>query len=84
MEIQENEDVDLTGSAQHGLKKRSTTSLSLTIQTIIAQALDGDNYAIMASLDLSAAFDEVNINLLLNNIHFTDKFREMLLITMTD
>ena len=49
-------------------RKRSTASLSLTIQTIIAQALDEDNYAIMASLDLSAAFDMVNINLLLKRM----------------
>ena len=49
-------------------RKRSTASLYLTIQTIIAQALDEDNYAIMASLDLSAAFDMVNINLLLKRM----------------
>ena len=66
LEIQESHNVDLTNSAQHGFKrKRSTASLSLTLQTLIAHALDDDNYAIMASLDLSAAFDVVNIKLLL-------------------
>ena len=42
--------------------------MSLTIQSIIAQALEDDNHALMASLDLSAAFDTVNINLLLKRM----------------
>ena len=45
-----------------------TLSLALTIQTIIAHALDEDNIAIMASLDLSSAFDMVNIDLLLRRM----------------
>ena len=54
--------IDLTHKSQHGFKKkRSTTSLSLTIQNIIAQALDEDSKAIMASIDLSAAFGMVNV-----------------------
>ena len=43
-------------------------SLSLTLQTIIAHALDDNNFAIRASLDLSAAFDMVNIDLLLKRM----------------
>ena len=59
----------MTNASQHGFKKnRSTTSLSLKIQTIIAHALDENNVAIMASLDLSAAFDMVNIDLLLKRM----------------
>ena len=54
---------------QHRFKKnRSTTLISLTIQTIITQALEDDCHAIMASLDLSAAFDTVNIDLLLKRM----------------
>ena len=53
-------------------RKRSTASLSLTLQTLIAQALDDDNYAVMASLDLSAAFDMVNISLLLKRLKCTN------------
>ena len=49
-------------------KGRSTTSLSLTIQTIIAHALDDDDLAIMASLDLSSALDMVNVDLLLKRM----------------
>ena len=50
--VQEEANIDLTGEGQHGFKKtRSTSSLSLNIQTIISQALDDDNHAIMASLD---------------------------------
>ena len=48
-DLQTENNVDLTSPNQHGFKKkRSTTSLSLTIQTIIAQALDDDCEALMA------------------------------------
>jgi hypothetical protein len=66
MEIQDESESDITGKQQHGFKKGcSTLSLGLEIQSLIARALDEDNYAIMASLDLSAAFDVVNISLLM-------------------
>jgi hypothetical protein len=35
---------------------------------MIARAIDGDNYVFLASLDLSSAFDVVNIRLLLRSI----------------
>ena len=58
-------DISLTGKAQHGFKKHhSTATLGLTLQSLLANALDENNYAIMASLDLSAAFDVVNTELL--------------------
>ena len=58
--------IDITGNHQHGFKKlKSTSTLNLQLQSIIARALDEDNYVLMASLDLSAAFDVVNIDLLL-------------------
>ena len=58
--------IDLTGKQQHGFKRnKSTTTLSLQLQSLIARALDEDNFALMASVDLSAAFDVVNIDLLL-------------------
>ena len=61
--------IDLTGKPQHGFKqKRSTATASLTLQSLIARALDGDNYALMASLDLSSAFDVVNVELLLKRL----------------
>ena len=61
--------VDITGKSQHGFKrKHSTTTAALTLQTILARALDDGNYAIMASLDLSAAFDVVNVGLLLKRM----------------
>ena len=49
-------------------KNKSTTTLSLQIQSLIARALDDDNYVLMASVDLSAAFDVVNIDLLLEHL----------------
>ena len=61
--------MDLTGNSQHRFKKkRSTTTLSVTIQSVFAQALEDDGHAIMASPDLSAAFDTVNIYLLLKRM----------------
>ena len=69
LDLQKENNIDLTGKSQHGFKKkRSTTTLSLTIQTIIAQALDDDCEALMASIDLTAAFDMVNVDLLLNRM----------------
>ena len=38
------------------------------LQSLIARALDGDNSVIMASLDLSAAFNVVNPDLLLKRL----------------
>ena len=57
--------ISLTGKSQHGFKKKhSTATLGLTLQSLIANALDDNKYALMASLDLSAAFDVVNTELL--------------------
>ena len=53
--------IDITGKQQHGFKaKHSTASAGLVLQSLIARALDEDNHVILASLDLSAAFDFVN------------------------
>ena len=50
---------------QHGFKtSRSTVTTGLAIQSLIARAIDNDEYFILGSLDLSAAFDVVNRNLL--------------------
>ena len=57
LEIQEEENFDLTRPGQHGFKRnRSTATLSLTIQLIIVQALEDDNHA----LDAKKAFDSVD------------------------
>ena len=69
-EIEITQKCDLTGKPQHGFKqKRSTATAGLTLQSILARALDQDNYAIMSSIDLSAAFDVVNVKLLLKRLH---------------
>ena len=61
--------IDLTGKPQHGFKnKHSTTTAGMQIQYLIARALDDDEYALMASLDLSSAFDVVNVELLLKRL----------------
>ena len=57
---------DLTENAQHGFKKgKGTASAGLVLQSLISRALDDGNYVAMASLDLSAAFDVVDVPLYL-------------------
>ena len=61
--------VDLTGMNQHGFKrKRSTKTAGLSIQSALARAIEQGKFAIMASLDLSSAFDLVNIKVLLTRL----------------
>ena len=68
-EIQDENCVDLSGTNQHGFKKqRSTSTLSIELQSIIARALDEGKYGLVSSLDLSSAFDVVNVNLLLKRL----------------
>jgi hypothetical protein len=68
-EIQEVNNEDKTRNGQHGFKKnRSTLTLSLELQSILARALDNDQFDLVASLDLSSAFDMVNIPLLLKRM----------------
>jgi hypothetical protein len=64
-EIKEQNNCDITGSNQHGFKRgMSTATILLTLQFQIARALDQNKFVLMSSLDLSAAFDVVNIELL--------------------
>lgn len=68
-EIEIKNNCDLTEKEQYGFKhKRSTATAGLTLQSIITCALDQDNYAIMSSINLSAAFDIVNIKLLFKRL----------------
>jgi hypothetical protein len=63
-EIEKENGIDLTGYEQHGFKKkRSTITAGLTIHSIIAREMDTDCYVAMSSLDLTAAFDLVNLDL---------------------
>ena len=65
----ESSKVDLTDDSQHGFKKeRSTVTAALHLQSIIARALDSNNYYVLSSLDLSSAFDIVNRELLLKRL----------------
>ena len=65
-QIEKENGVDLTGVQQHGFKaQKSTATAALIIQSILSRALDSSKLALMASIDLSAAFDIVNIPLLI-------------------
>ena len=48
--------------------KKSTATLGIQIQCLMSRALDEDNHCIIASFDLSSAFDVVNISLLLKRL----------------
>ena len=68
-EIATENNIDLTGIEQHGFKKnKSTITAGLTLQSEIARIMDSNKYAAMSSLDLSAAFDLVNLDLLLGRM----------------
>ena len=68
-QIEKENNCSLTGKSQHGFKKgHSTCTLGLTVQSVLTHALDENNYALMASLDLSSAFDVVNVKLLLKRL----------------
>jgi len=64
--------IDFTGSEQHGFKKRfSTTTAMLQIQAKITETLEEGKLASLTSLDLSAAFDVVDHQLLLKRMKKT-------------
>ena len=61
--------LDLTGKQQHGFKKnKSTATAGALLQSIIARAADNNCYVVMASMDLSMAFDLVNTDLLIKRL----------------
>ena len=54
------------GNNQHRFKKEQSTILAwLDIQSRVAALMDQDQYVVMASLDLCAAFDVVNVDFIL-------------------
>jgi hypothetical protein len=68
-DIESTNNVDLTGESQHGFKKgRSTVTALKEIQSQIARKIDEGQYVAMGSLDLTAAFDVVNVDLLMKRL----------------
>jgi hypothetical protein len=68
--ILETSDADkLFTKHQHGFRKRRSTITAIAeLQNIIATHMDLNEYVAVASLDLSAAFDVVNVDLLLKRL----------------
>ena len=67
--------------------EKSTTTAALSIQSALARALDGGKYALLAILDLSNAFDVVNVNLLLKRMRISglpDDMIKLVEIWLTD
>ena len=59
------QEINGQGKQQHGFKrKKSTATAGALLQSLISRAADDNCYVIMASLDLSMAFDLVNTELL--------------------
>ena len=68
-DIEDERSVDLTNENQHGFKRgKSTMTAGLSIQSALARALDVGEFALLANLDLSSAFDVVNVQLLLKRM----------------
>ena len=69
LELHRENGVDITGNNQHGFKKgRGTSTLSIDLQSMIGSAMDKNEYALLSSLDLSAAFDLVDVKLLIKRL----------------
>ena len=67
--LEQKNKLDFTCKQQHGFKRnKSTATAGLLLQSLITHATDSNNYALMASLDLSAAFDLVNVELLIKRL----------------
>ena len=58
----------IVGQRTNGFKNHSTCTRGHTIQYDLSHALDNNHHALMASLDLSTAFDVVKIRLLKNRL----------------
>ncbi len=72
---------DLFTDKQHGFRKgRSTVTAARKLQTEIARAMDNDMYVAVASLDLSAAFDVVNIDLLIERLQIIGLPKDVILL----
>ena len=66
--IEQREKCSLTGRSQHGLKNCSTETACLQIQSMIASQCDIGKYVTVTSLDLTAAFDVVDTELLIKRL----------------
>ena len=69
-DIEKTYKIDLTGKSQYGFKANHSTCLAgQRLQSILTKALEKGEYALMSSIDLSAAFDVVNVDLLLKRLN---------------
>ena len=65
------------------LKNKSTLSAGLILETIIANHLDIGEYVAKASLDLSVAFDIVNIETLMKRLKIKGLLSNVLTLIYT-
>ena len=62
-------------------EKKSTATAGVLLQSLIARAADENNFVLMASLDLSMAFDLVNTELLIKRLKIMgEKTKSMILL----
>ena len=50
------------------MRNKSAATAGLLLQSLIARALDDDEYVALAGIDLSAAFDIVDVTLLIKRL----------------
>ena len=69
LELEAISGIKVGGKQQHGFtKNRSTLTAGLLIQSLITRALEKNEYVALAAIDLSAAFDIVNVDLLIKRL----------------
>ena len=79
--IEKQEQIELTGNHQFGFKQGlSTESACLEIQSRIANKCDINEFVAMATIDMSSAFDVVDIKLLLTRLKIMGFPSDLLLV----
>jgi len=79
------ETAGLEGSSQHGFRpNHSTVTACLELQSVISEALDDGKYAMVYSIDMSAAFDLLRRDILLHELRTRGNLSEGLLFLISD
>ena len=69
LDIEKEAREDIFGRKQHGFRRgRSTVTAAIELQAALAESMDDNCYVAVASLDLSAAFDVINTEVLMKRL----------------
>jgi len=76
---------NLEGNSQHDFRKHhSTTTACLELQSVITEAMDRGEYAVVYSIDMSAAFDLLRKDILMDEIEKRGNITEGLAFLIRD